>query len=669
MALVHSLRVSRSHDRSRHAASRAWSAREWALVRALFTAVVAAVYYVAATVWSSWFADDFLFLQLARDGELTPSWLAGDNYGHFAPFTRFAYLFVQRVGGLDYQFAAIVPVALSTAAAFALLSLLGEISGRRPRTVVLAAAGGLSVFIMRVVLWWGAGVHVLGALAAELFCMWCFVVFLRTGHRRWLAASWIALVMGLLVQERPVLIIGFLLLLRYVGLRRGPALRGLGQELRADLPMWAGYVAITVVYLGYRLFVFPSSPNPGGVGPLADIAVYGTLNNLLPGTLGARVATPGDPGAPPVFSGIVLLSILAAVLAVACITWARRESWRPWVFYLPCLLANLVIVAVGRTGVWNALAIAYDQQYFVEAHVLLMVTLAIALSLPPRPAWLRAAPSARRIVRLVVAVTAAFVLVSTFVTWKTQVDDSSALPSKPYIERAVAGLEAFTSEEPVDLLEFTMPTEVNPYAQPAYNDQPGMMRVDGGLRARLDPGAATKVVITPSGRVVRVAPVELARLTPEQLAQAQLVGGAEVAVADGRACVTAPRGAAIIVGLPEPVESSGLFLSLEYDAPAAASVLPGVADTGENHYNWFPVQLPAGRDARVTRLRHDRADGLALVFPDGADDLCLDGLAVLEVALLDPVPVADAPSGVRCPVLDGSGQVTDQLARCDGRWR
>ncbi len=57
------------------------------------------------------------------------------------------------------------------------------------------------------------------------------------------------------------------------------------------------------------------------------------------------------------------------------------------------------------------------------------------------------------------------------------------------------------------------------------------------------------------------------------------------------------------------------------------------------------------------------------MFPDGVDDLCLDGLALLEVALLEPVPVAGAPSGVRCPVLDGSGHITEELARCDGRWR
>jgi hypothetical protein len=33
------------------------------------------------------------------------------------------------------------------------------------------------------------------------------------------------------------------------------------------------------------------------------------------------------------------------------------------------------------------------------------------------------------------------------------------------------------------------------------------------------------------------------------------------------------------------------------------------------------------------------------------------------------VPDPGSPSGMGCPVLDGSGHVTEELARCDGRWR
>jgi hypothetical protein len=664
------------HAGSRRRDTESWwfSDRGWVTLRVVFVAAVAAVYYPIAVSRSSWYADDFLYLQIARQGELTPSWLAVDSYGHFAPFTRAAYMFVQRVGGLDYHFAALVPVTLAAAAAFALIGLLGEISGRRWLTVVLAAAGGLSVFVMRVVLWWGAGVHVMGALAAELLCLWCFVVYLRTRHRRWLVGSWVALALGLTVQERPVLTIGVLVLLRYVGLRRGPALRGLARELRSDLPLWAGYVAITAGYLGYRLFVFPGAPRPGGLGAVVDFTVHGLLNDLLPGSLGARVPTPrGYSDLPLVFSAVVVASLVLSVVVFLFITLSRRESWRPWLFYAPCLMAHLVVFVLGRMGATNdprsAIFYARDQQYFVEAHVFLILTMAIALSLPRRPAWSRADPRLRRIGKVAVAAVATFVLASTVVSWKAQSDQSNALLSKPYVEWAVTDLSHLTREQPVDLMDFTMPVDVNPFYINGYDDMSGVIGVDKGLRDRLDVSSTYKVAVISSGRVARVAPVEMVRLSPQELAAANPSGGAAIDVVDGRPCLTAPAGGGLSMLLPRPVEANGLFMSVEYDTAEPTSVVPVVTDGTSLNFNWAPAALAAGRDARVVRLRHDRADGFALVFPDGVDDLCLDGLALLKVALLEPVPAAGAPSGVRCPVLDGSATVTEELARCDGRWR
>ena len=175
--------------------------------------------------------------------------------------------------------------------------------------------------------------------------------------------------------------------------------------------------------------------------------------------------------------------------------------------------------------------------------------------------------------------------------------------------------------------------------------------------------------MTGSGSVGRVAPRELVRLTPEQLAKAALAGGATIKDNGGLPCVTAPKGGVVTVKLPHAVASGGLFTSVEYHSATPASMQPVVIDGGELHFNWSPVTLAAGREARVIRLRHDRVDALALVFAQGVDDLCLDGLAVLDVALLEPVPAGGDPSGVRCPLLDGSGQITSELVRCDGRWR
>jgi hypothetical protein len=301
--------------------------------------------------------------------------------------------------------------------------------------------------------------------------------------------------------------------------------------------------------------------------------------------------------------------------------------------------------------------------------VLLIVTLAIAISLPPRPAWSRADPRARRAVRAVVGATLAFVLVSTLVSWKGQTDDSNSLPSKSYLAWALTDLRHLTEQQRVDLLELTLPVKVNPFYVNGYDDVPGVIGIDGRLRSRLDVSSPNKVVVTASGRVGRVAPRELVRLSPEQLAKAHLSGGATMSMTGGRPCVSAPKGGVVSLTLSHPVWSDGLFASIEYDSPTSVAVQPVVYDSGQLHFNFTPVSLAPGHEARVVRLRNARADGLALVLTEGADHLCLDGLAFLDVALLEPVPVPGAPSGVRCPVLDGSGHLTSELVRCDGRWR
>ena len=61
-------------------------------------------------------------------------------------------------------------------------------------------------------LWWGASVHVLGAATMVTLCVAAFVVWSRRDLERYRVVSVLALVAGLLVQERPLLTIGYLVL-------------------------------------------------------------------------------------------------------------------------------------------------------------------------------------------------------------------------------------------------------------------------------------------------------------------------------------------------------------------------------------------------------------------------------------------------------------------------
>ena len=76
--------------------------------------------------------------------------------------------------------------------------------------------GATSVPLVRTMLWWGAAVHVLGAAALMTLCVAAFVAYGRRGQVTFKAISVAALAAGLLVQERPMLTIGYLVLIRYL---------------------------------------------------------------------------------------------------------------------------------------------------------------------------------------------------------------------------------------------------------------------------------------------------------------------------------------------------------------------------------------------------------------------------------------------------------------------
>jgi len=247
--------------------------------------VLGVVSMVEQRTSSQFYADDFLYLQLARQGELTPSWLVVDNYGHFAPLTRLAYFTVQRTLGLDYTVAALLPAALTATIALTLVWLFRELLGRRWSALGLAALGATSVPLLRTMLWWGAAVHVLGAAAMMTLCVAAFVVHCRRGPERYRLFSLAALVVGLLVQERPMITIGYLVLIRYpfrVGLP-GRA------TVRREVLLWAPYAVVELAYLVYRLHFFASSPQPGNAQDGAKFVELSVVRGWAPSLVGSRV--------------------------------------------------------------------------------------------------------------------------------------------------------------------------------------------------------------------------------------------------------------------------------------------------------------------------------------------------------------------------------------------
>jgi hypothetical protein len=609
-----------------------------------------AVCIVLQRVGSQFYADDYLFLQLARNNELSLDWVTTDNYGHFAPLTRLAYFAVQRGIGFDYTLSAVVPATLVAVLFLTLCWLFHELLGRRYVVLALALLATTSVPLVRTMLWWGAAVHVLGAATMMTLCVTAFVVWSRRGLERYRVISVMALVVGLLVQERPLLTIGYLVLIRYllgVGWKSG---RPLGRMLREEALVWLPYVVVDVVYLVYRIFFFPSSPQPGDPGQSVDFIALSTVRGYAPTLIGQRVL-PGE----GLFGLTVAIGLVVFVVLALVLVTTRRGGWRALVFLVLVYLANMGILAAGRFNVADLRALATDLQYYVDVHIATVVAFVFGFVLMPKRTPL---PSRRRrgpVVRYGLPVAVAALALSTAGTARAIVLGNNATVANGYVYRAQAQLRA--EPGPYALMRTKVPVSVAPSFTDPYTDVPAIFSLDPSIASKLDPASPTRLVVTHTGAVEPVhgqtvmdIPITSNRVSADL---------GELEMHPGTACLSGDAGSYFKLKLPRPVDGSGLFVAITYSSPEDAEVL--ISTRGDPPaYNWSPTELPSGQDQTVV----DRIDGtqvrsLILASTGPVSDLCLSAVEIGRLA---------AQMDGECYTLSEYGEPLERADVCGRPW-
>ena len=626
----------------------------------LLAAVVGLVTVVTQRRSSQFFADDFLYLQLSRDGKLTPGWLAKDNYGHFAPITRLAYFAVQRTVGLDYGLASLLPAAVVTTIFVALAWLFTELLGRRPLALGLAVIGTASVPVVRTVLWWGAAIHVLGAAAMMTLCLAAFVAYCRRGHERYRIASLAALATGLLIQERPLLTIGYLVLIRYL-FRLGlpPGRVTYRRLLTGEAAFWWPWFAVEAGYLVYRVFIFPSSPAPGDATGTIELIGQSVLRGYAPTLVGSRALAGSPLVTTQAVLGLLTLAMLTAVLA-----WKRRGAWRSVAFLVAVYVANLGIVAAGRLDVSSIAIIVADLQYYVDVHIATLLAFALGFAeLPARDRTETPAAARRRteatassgLTRLVLPVALVALAVSTGITLRAIAEGNQQTAAHHYLPRVEAQLQ--DRKGPYELLRTKLPLDVAPSFIEPFTSVSDVFALDHQVADHLDPTADQRLVVTAAGKVVTAHPstlVDMALDGPDAVARV----GSIRQTSEG-ACLSGPAGSNILVKLPDPVASDGLFFALTYSSKDDHAVRPVMRGAGLA-FNQNLTPLPAASDATVVdRLDGHVARSIVLGFDDPVHDLCLKTLWVGRIS-------AEVASG--CHVLTVYGEPARSSTDCSASW-
>jgi hypothetical protein len=623
--------------------------RTWLWVCVATTVAVWTALYLAQRLASQFFADDFLYLQLARIGHLDLQWLAVDNYGHFAPLTRLAYLVVQRRVHLDYAVAAILPATLGTLLFLALLWIGRQLLGARPASVLLALAGATSLPVLRVVQWWGAAVHVLGAAVCMSVCVAAFIALVRSGRWRYAVLSVTALAVGLLIQERPLLTIGYLVLIRYLFFppqRTGATARWISREI----VLWAPYVVVLTVYLTYRLFFFASSPEPGDLGQGMLFTASGFERSFLPSLVGIRLGGTSGWFEPAAAAGWLVL--IGAGIAIAI---HRRSAWKAVAFLAATYLANAGMLAAGRLGVADAIAQSRDLQYFVDPCV--ATVMAAMLGLGALPSRNRPGATTEQFFRLAVPTASVAIAIATVTGWSSYMHSNNQTAAHRYLGEALPRLSD-RSAAPYDLLRLRMPRDVAPGFLDPWTDQPGIFTLAPGIERRLDPLATRKLAVLPDGDPVAVHPARIERITSSDISESSKMRTVERGASG--TCVTGPPSSVLAVALAAPVESEDLFYEITYSSPKPLTVHGATNASGSTFYNFSPTQLPAGENVTVLdRLDGHTAERLYLVFGPRLKHMCVHSVWLGKAA-------AEGPEG--CRVLDHDGRFTAEKADCSTDW-
>ena len=599
---------------------------------------------------SQFFADDYLFLQLARDNHLSYDWLTTDNYGHLAPLTRLAYFAVQRAFGFDYALAALIPAGLVVLLFLTLCWLFHELLGRRYVVIGLALLAATSVPLVRTLLWWGAAVHVLGALTMMWLCVTAFVIWSRTDLERYRVVSVLALVAGLLVQERPLLTIGYLVLTRYllgVGWRSG---RSPARMLRDEAMVWLPYVVVDVVYLVYRVFVFPSSPQPGDPGQAVEFTWLSVVRGYAPTLVGQRVLPTDGLWGPPVIIGLAALTALSAYLVAS-----RRGGWRALVWLALVYLANMGILAAGRFSVTDLKALATDLQYYVDVHVATVVAFVFGFVLMPartaRPMRRRTGP----LVRYGVPAAVVALVVSTTWTARAITVGNQATAAHEYVNSAQSALRA--EPGPFALMRTKLPISVAPSFTDPFTDVPPIFSMDRTIAAKVDPTAAKRLVVLGDGAVAPVHGTTIVDIpiTPHRVS-ADL---SDVTFTDEGACLSGDVGAFLKLRLPREVEGAGLYVAIGYSSPEDTQVL--ISTRGDQPaYNWSTTDLPRGDDVTVVeRLDSQELRTLVLAADAPVEDLCVNHVEIGQLAV-----VVDGT----CQTINEYGEPVGRANTCDAPW-
>lgn len=355
--------------------------------------------WAGAAGWFYW--DDFILIgRSGRAPALSAELLLHDHDGHLMPGAYALTAWLTGIAPFDFGAALTVLLVLQLMAACSVLVALRTLAGGHGPAVVAGLALVLvSPLTLPSFVWWAAAVNALPLQIAIAWAIWAGVRLDAGGGRRTVAVGVLALLGGLLFFEKAVLVpfaaAGCVLVLR--AYREGPR-RAIRSAWGTQRVLWLAWLGILAAHQAlYRAVVEGGVDSGGDLGVAAAMVGRGLAGTVVPtlagGPLHWAALLPGAVLADPPGWLVLGASALLGLTVVLTVRRVPRTGWA-WALGLGYVLADLVLLVIGRAAPGVEPAIAQSQRYTADAAVVLAAVLVLVARAEALGAPRRAAPRA-----------------------------------------------------------------------------------------------------------------------------------------------------------------------------------------------------------------------------------------------------------------------------------
>lgn len=551
---------------------------------------------------SYFYADDFLTFGYAHRLGLSWALVSLNIYGHIAPTERFLHYVPLAISPFNY---AVGEAIILTLYALLLLSFLWVLRELRVGTLVcltLLFLCGTSTILLNESLYYDQTVFLFPASIFILCVTALFLRWTRSGRLWALVGAWLVFAVSFVTQERPLVVLAYLVVLRYIVLpyRRAP---GGKRRWLSDWRIWLPFAVIAAAYLAYYLSIAPN---------VASKATSTGAFLRLIGDAFIRLAI-GLPIVGAAWIAWVELAVLVVALATVILFGPRRQLvLRAGIFFFVCFLVNLGAVVHGVGGVIGVGGVAHQIQYYVDTLFALGIAVGLvcgdwvwranSLEGAKRQRHARKGsgvqlrrPGVAVVASACIAVVVVHLAVLPFGISSVNKGNSLQTIGKSWMGNLQASLKRVDAS-PATIMPLDMPGSFVPSFETPYSYQSATLPLLRGWRGE-DTGPVE--VTGPTGALVASSAGDSVVLTPATISLANRVHLHPVAGPPGASCFRGTnRRGTIVVPLPHTVSGGVIGFDMSIVSKSRLSML-GIS-IGEGVPNASPFHTSVGPG--VTRI-------------------------------------------------------------------